>query len=217
MQAFIHSLILLILSYTFVFSLHTERSQARHSLLGQRNILILSCSHPLRRIYVPVQIHTLQRHHLRAEPHLVPDKQGHKDDQTNIARKEVARVPVDKHRKAIRHQDQHVEEQAVPRQPRLAGRQVRQVREGDALRAQGLPEADVARVDERPRDEARHGRDVEQPREHLGAAGREVEEADQAEQRRERHGDVRRAVVVCAREQGGRVALFGEGDHDAAA
>lgn len=126
-------------------------------------------------------------------------------------------MPVDEHGEAVRDEDQHVEEEAVPRQPGLAGRDVRQARERDALRAQRLAEAHVARVDERPRDEARRRRDVQQPREHLGAAGRQVKEADQPEQRGQRHRDVRRAVLVGAREEGRRMALLGERDHDAAA
>ena len=72
----------------------------------------------------------------------------------------------------------------------------------------------MAAVDAGPGDEAGHCGDVEEPVEDGAAAARQVEEGEQAEGRRERHGRVRHAALGCALEEGWGEAGVCEADED---
>ncbi|KFZ06446.1 hypothetical protein V501_07400 [Pseudogymnoascus sp. VKM F-4519 (FW-2642)] len=145
---------------------------------------------------------------------LVSHKQHHEENQAHIRHEELRHIPRHECRKALRDADQHVEEQPVPRVPRLPRRAVRERVARHALRLQRAHEADVRGSDAGPRDETRDGADVEEPLEDGRRSGGEVEEGEEAEYGGEDDGVVGDAAGGGAGEKFRGRAVVRESDED---
>lgn len=113
-------------------------------------------------------------------PGLVANVQQCKQDQADVRDEELGHAPRQKRGEALGENDDDVEKDAVPRQPRLRGGLVWQLLRRDALHAKCPAEEEVRDVDRGPRDEASYTRNVHEPVEHRRSALRLVEEAEEA-------------------------------------
>lgn len=69
-------------------------------------------------------VHLTQWNQLSPENQLVTNKHDNEQDQANVRSEKGAGIPLDKHLKATRDDNQHAEEQTIPRQVWLQGRNV---------------------------------------------------------------------------------------------
>lgn len=98
------------------------------------------------------------------------------DDEANVGGEEVGGLPLDEGGKPVRQQDEDAEKEAEPGEIGLEGRSIWQgAAAEDATVCECALKPQVADTNGRPAYEARDGRDVKQPAEHLAASRGQVE------------------------------------------
>ena len=143
--------------------------------------------------------------------------QDQEQDDADIRDEEVRGVPGNESGEAVGEDDEDVEEKPVPSEPRLPHSLVGQSVAAHIPHREGAHERDVAPVDARPADEARYGRDVQEPVEHGAAVCGEVQKGEEAECRCEGDGRVGYAALGGPSQESGSEVCVCETDEDAGA
>lgn len=142
------------------------------------------------------------------------DVKHNENNKRQVGDEEVLRRPRHKGREALRDNNNDVESQTVPREPRLERRLVGERVAVNAGILERLHETNVADDDASPGDESCNRANVLEPVENRRAIVGKVEEAEQAEHSGEGDRKVRHTATGRAGEEAGRATIVCKADSD---
>lgn len=152
--------------------------------------------HGVHLLTASVQIRFARLDEPCAEDDLVSEVHDDEQDKTDVGHEEASGVPRDECGETLGENDENVEKETVPGQPRLPHSLVRKGVTGLATDTESAHEGNVADVNGSPRNESSNTTDVEEPVEDGTTSTAEVDEAKESEDSSSRDSDVRYTTLT---------------------